>query len=324
MGRQIAQADDRAPEALTSAATARVSLRRRTVRVTATTLLCLSSGWVARAHIVSAQEPVSGSARASVLDSPAPVLQLPARGRDAPSGSEIAAEIRELALEPREERIFEEIARGNVPGWLRTYRRVVTTRDIDGRTHEVAFWAAPDYLAVGSDDDYFRVPLSPQTGQRVADLVGGSLPTPLMVDAIWAAAVVRLVPSPIPPTSQMTTLLVFEDHDWSVVLQRARNEAGLDALMAGHKKDVVLTARLAEEPGRVAIYGWHHLDGTPIQPLYTGHTDRWVDYSHGIRIVDRTVLIDGEPRDMADVLSDADLAPLLSAEGVTPARYPTR
>ena len=96
----------------------------------------------------------------------------------------------------------------------------------------------------------------------------------------------------------------------------------MGALVAGHKKDVVLTALLGSRPGKVAIYGWHRLDGKPIQPLYTGHTDRWVDYSHGIRLVSRAVLIDGEERDMAEVLRDTALAGILSDEGVImQARY---
>jgi len=44
----------------------------------------------------------------------------------------------------------------------------------------------------------------------------------------------------------------------------------------------------------VAIYGWHKLDGKPIQPLYTGHVDWYVDYSHGIRLVSRTIYIDNK------------------------------
>lgn len=39
------------------------------------------------------------------------------------------------------------------------------------------------------------------------------------------------------------------------------------ALLAGHKKDLVLTRRLVGRPDRVAIYDWHRLDGRPIHPL---------------------------------------------------------
>ena len=90
----------------------------------------------------------------------------------------------------------------------------------------------------------------------------------------------------------------------------------------GHKKDVVLSATLPANPGKVAIYGWHRPDGQPIQPLSTVLRDSWVGYNHGIRLVDRGILVDGSARDLADVLRDPELAPLLSDDGVmADARY---
>jgi mRNA-degrading endonuclease toxin of MazEF toxin-antitoxin module len=243
-------------------------------------------------------------------------LELPPRRADALGGAEIARQIRSLDLEAREDRIYAEIALGNVPTWLRALAPVEVEREIKGRRHHVTFWVTPDYLAVGSDRDYFRVPLTPYAAQRVADLVGGSLPTPLMVDDIWAAAAVRLAPLPIPPSPQMTTVGVFRDHDRRVRSQRARNVAPIGVLIAGHKKDVVITAALASLVDRVAIYGWHLRTGEPIQRVHTGHGDGYVDYSHGIRLVQRAVRIDGTSRDLADILSDERLAPLLSNEGV--------
>jgi hypothetical protein len=246
----------------------------------------------------------------------AQLLHLPPRPGDAPGGSEIARGIADLDLESREERIFAEIARGNVPGWLRVLRPVTVTGEAQGRGHQVTFWVAPDYLAVGSDSDFLLVPLSPQTAQRVADMVGASLPTPRMVDAIWSAAVVRLEPAPIPPSPEMTTVPVFQEHNRIVLDQRRLHAQPLGALVAGHKKDVVLTAKLPRPSDRVAIYGWHKLNGEPIQPLYTGHTHRWVDYSHGIRLVLREIVLDGRKHDLWELLRNDALAPLLSDEGV--------
>lgn len=268
---------------------------------------------------------------------PAPLLDVPERPDGVATGSEIARELRGLDLEAREARVLAEVASGNMPGWLRRMRPVeirpqaarvgapgeqgaATARTVAVRT--VTFWATPDYLAVGSDEDFLRIPLSPGTAQRIAELTGTSLPTPTMVDAIWEAAAVRLGPTPIPPNRLMTTVAVFEDHDRKVQRQRDRARASAGALVAGHKKDVVLTPRLAESSDHVAIYGWHDLSGEPIQPLYLGHTDDWVDYSHGIRLVDDTVWVDGEPRALADVLTDPEVAPALSEEGVlVNARY---
>jgi hypothetical protein len=252
----------------------------------------------------------------------AQVLDLPPRPAEAPGGAAIARDIRLLEFDAREERVYTEFAGGNIPSWLRILERVEMTRQSGGREYRVTFWVTPDYVAVGSDTDYFLVPLSPQTAQRIADRVGASLPTAAMVDAIWVAARVRLDPAPIPPSPEMTTVQAFEDHDRLVRAQRIRGSAPPGALVAGHKKDVVITAQLDSFPGKVAIYGWHRPDGEPIQPLYAGHTDRWVDYSHGIRLVSRVIRIDGNRRDMLDVLRDTALAGLLSDDGVmVRARY---
>lgn len=252
------------------------------------------------------------------------VLDLPPRQPDAPGWSALASEIRALDPASREERIHAEIARGNVPGWLRRLRPVQVEADVEGRRRRATFWVTPDYLAVGGDDDFLRVPLSPGTAQRLADLVGGALPTTLLVDAVWSAAEVRLEPAPIPPSPKMTTVPVFEEHDRMVTALRALREEPPGALVAGHKKDVVVTDGLASAPGRVAIYGWHRPDGRPIQPLYLGHTDAWVDYSHGIRIVHRQVLVDGAWHDLYEALADPATARLFNAEGVVAQpRYPT-
>lgn len=216
-----------------------------------------------------------------------------------------------------------EIAEGNVPTWMGAFRPVVVTRVVGGEQHSITFRVLPDYVSVGTDDDPFLIPLTPQSAQKVADMMGASLPTRRMVDAIWAAADVKLEPRPIPPSPEMTTVPVFEQHNDTVQAQKRDHQVVAGAIVAGHKKDVVLTERLVQSPDRVAIYGWHYTSGTPIQPLYIGHTNDWVDYSHGIRLVHRDVDIDGETWDLLDVLSDSVLAPLLSVEGaLTFLRYP--
>jgi hypothetical protein len=87
------------------------------------------------------------------------------------------------------------------------------------------------------------------------------------------------------------------------------------ALVSGHKKDVVITNQLSRNPGRIAIYGWHRLNGVPIQPLSTVHGACYADYSHGIRLVSETVLVDGRLRSIYDVLEDPLLAGIFSDEG---------
>jgi hypothetical protein len=245
-------------------------------------------------------------------------LPLPERFPNAATGSQIANEIAELDLTAREARLCSEIMSGNVPQFLRKLSPVTIETSANGQTNRATFFVTPDYLAVGSDADYFLIPLSPFKAQRIADSLKCSLPTPCMVDAIYAAAKVRLSPSPIPPSPAMTTVAVFSNHNAIIRAQRSESLSHypLGALVAGHKKDVVLSARLASAPGKVAIYGWHKTNGAPIQPLYLGHTAEWVDYSQCIRLVAQLMLLNGQTQSVSTVLSDTNLASVLSSEGL--------
>ena len=86
-------------------------------------------------------------------------------------------------------------------------------------------------------------------------------------------------------------------------------------LVAGHKKDVVVSNRLGEIPPKVAIYGFYLRSGHPIQPFALPHEDTYTDYSHGIRLIGGSVRVDGVERPIAEVLADKNLAALLSDEG---------
>lgn len=253
-----------------------------------------------------------------------PLARLPPRPVDAPTGSELLARTAGMSRAEREEAVLQEVLRGNVPDRARAVRPVTLTgRGADGRVHTVETFVAPDYLEVGSDEDAVRMPMTPATAQRIADAVGASLPTSRMVDAIHRSADVRLTPQPIPPSAEMMSNAYFARHEALVDAQLEAVGARPGALVAGHKKDLVLSERLATRPDRVAIYGWHRPDGAPIQPLSTLHVASYADYSHGVRLVSDRVRVDGEWRALADVLSDPTLAPILSAEGpMTATRIP--
>ncbi len=250
-------------------------------------------------------------------------LDLPPRPADAEGGSEIARQLGALSLEQREARILDEITGGNVPSWLRTLRPVTRVDTIAGRRHHVTFWVTPDYLAVGSDEDAMLMPMTAETGQRIADRVGASLPTPVMVDAIWDAADVQLVPIRLARDDSTRTVSYFVRHDRLIAAQRRVRKVPADAFVAGHKVDLVISALQSASPDSVALYGWHFPSGQRLQDLTTAVPDTPVSYSHGVRLVHRTVQIDGDRRDLLDVLRDPELAPLLSRDGpIAAPRYP--
>jgi hypothetical protein len=256
----------------------------------------------------------------------AQTLDLPPRSTDALTGTEFAKRITRLDLPEREQEIVAQVTSGNIPGFLRRLCPVAATSVSGGKTNTATLYVTPDYLAVGSDEDYFLMPVSPNTAQRIADALHCFLPTPKMVDEIYAAAEVKLAPFPIAPSAAMTTVPVFSNHNATVRIQRAEllKEHPLGTLVAGHQKDVVISAGLASAPGKVAIYGWHQTNGGPIQPLNLKHAAAWVDYSQCTRLVQQAMIVNGATQTIAAVLADPALAALLSDEGPIPnPRYPT-
>jgi hypothetical protein len=241
---------------------------------------------------------------------PAPAI--PPRPADAPGGAEFVRGLEKLSPAAREAAVARELLRGNFPDFLRTFQKVtVTATDAAGKTRTAVVEVMPDYLAVGSDADFIRVPMTPRTAALVADAFGCALPTRHVVDEVYRAAAVRLAPDPL--TEARESVGAFLRHHALIEARRAGRRLG--PLVAGVKKDVVVTNRLAERPGRVAIYGWHTPDGKPIQPLSLVHHEGYVDYSHGVRLMRRTVTVDGAPRDVRHVLYAADTHRLLSDEG---------
>ena len=246
----------------------------------------------------------------------APFLNLPARPADAIGGAEFIRRTSGMSIVERDNAVVAEIERGNVPSFLNRLTPVtVNSKAVGGRDVTATVWVTPDYLAIGSDDDFFYVPLNYYSATLIAARLGCVLPTPRIVDAIYDQSVHHLKPAPLPASPLMGTNLYMAEHKEKVDAQR--RGLALGDLISGHKKDLVLTNRLAEIPGRVAIYGWHLATGRPIQPLSLVHGARYVDYSHGVRLVASVVDVAGVARSIYDALQDSSLASALSREGVT-------
>lgn len=241
---------------------------------------------------------------------------MPRRPGSAPGSQAVLASVQGLDGVKRDAVVSHEILRGNMPGFLQNLAPV-TVRGLagDGSAAEITLCVTPDYLAVGSDRDYVRVPLGLRAATRISDEFNMILPTPRMVDMIYRAATLRLAPQPMPPGPQMTSTAYFVRHNATVEAQRRRAGAAPGTLISGQKKDVVLTTRLASNRGRVAIYGWHRTNGQPIQPLSTVHGAGYADYSHGVRLVSRTAFLNGKPVDLRSLMADPRYAGLLSKEG---------
>ncbi len=243
--------------------------------------------------------------------------RIPARAADARGGHAFAEEIRGLSDDERESRIQRELLAGNIPKFLRGLVPIhLQAAAGTGAPVDIVICAAPDYLAIGSDDDFLLMPMRLATALSTAGDFGFTLPTPRMVDAIYTQAALHFAPQPLPAGSEMRSTEYSVRHNELVGAQRAALDVTLGSLVAGDKKDLVLTNRLRSHLDRVAIYGWHLTEGKPIQSLSTVHGWRYADYSHGTRLISTRVFVDGRVRSIFDVMQDGRLARALSDEGV--------
>jgi hypothetical protein len=204
-----------------------------------------------------------------------------------------------------------QILSGNYPSFLRKFVRInVSVTGDDGKIISAWYFVAPDYLSLGTEDDWARIPLTPMAAQIIADSFHCFLPTRKMVDDIYTQSVVKLAPVPM-YAFRDSSVTMWQHH---LIVEGQRK--GRKGLISGIKKDVVLSGKLIHDakPEHEAIYGWHKLDGKAIQPLYTGHINWWVDYSHGIRLVYHTIWVDGKPMDYTAVFKDPKLQKLLCDE----------
>jgi hypothetical protein len=235
------------------------------------------------------------------------------------TGSQFVDYVAGMDARQREQAILKELLNGNLPSFLRNLIPVALSyRSPGGKTVTATVFVMPEYLSIGSDKDYLRIPMNLYTAAAVASHMGFILPTRKMVNAIYQQSAFHFSPEPMAAGPQMRSTEYYQTHNRKIEEQSRALGVTPGALVSGHKKDVVMTNLLTSNPGRIAIYGWHRLNGAPIQPLSTVHGACYADYSHGIRLVSETVQVDGQSRSVYDVLPDPVLSGVLSDEGPIP------
>lgn len=151
---------------------------------------------------------------------------------------------------------------------------------------------ASDYLSI----EGLRISLMPATAQKVANFFGCILPTKNLVDKIWGASDIKLNPKSMSSNrGSLDTLRAHNDHINSQIGDRVFN------IISGHKKDIVINSKIPQ--GKVIIYGWHYPNGKAIQPESSVHGDFYKDYSHGTRLINRNVILNGTTKDIWEVIN---------------------
>lgn len=247
------------------------------------------------------------------------------RGEKAPDGHAYIQMVQDTGFWTMEDMTVSQILSGNVPSALKKFRKIDYTVVLSdygqwSGKHKVEMWVLPDYLAVGNDQDFVRMPMGPLAAQRVADSLYCSLPTTFLSDRIDEVSEGRIEIFPFRPVGDRNMKpLCFEDSNNAINALMRSKGLKFGQFVSGLKKDVVLTTRLENEPEyyrHVAIYGWFHPDGHPQQPLFIRHGNFYSDYSHGIRMIYRTIKIDGKEYDLRKVLEDPLMFRLVSDEAV--------
>jgi hypothetical protein len=237
------------------------------------------------------------------------------RKSNAVSGSEFINANMNVNRTVRETNILKEFIDGNIPDFLRKFAPITVT--INNNT--LTYLVIRDYLSIGSDSDYVRMPMNPLTAQKIADQYDCSLPTRKMVIDIWKQSEYKLSPLPWGPPYDASMMSTSRIQIHNQRIQNQLSGKDITKLISGHKKDVVLTNEIApNNPNKkVAIFGWIQSNGEPIQGLnYWSHEDTYEDYSHGSRLIANDVMLNHKPMRLQTIFSDATLSALISDEGI--------
>ncbi len=203
----------------------------------------------------------------------------------------------------------------NISFTLNNFKKI----KIVDKNNTLEYLVSSDSLCIGEKDNRVRLPLSAPRAQILMDKYSCIFPTKKMADQIWKNAEIKLEPKPNGPPydSSMYSIEKILFSNDKINAQLIGKDSSL--LIAGHKKDVVITNRLApNNPNkRVAIYGWHKLNGEPIQGLNPSSHERdyYYDYSHQIRFVSKDCILNGEVKDIISILQSEEYSYLISDEG---------
>ena len=268
------------------------------------------------------------------------------------TGRQFIDDLKGMGPSERQAHVLKMLDNGQVPDFLRDLCKVeVEVADADGNMHKVEYNVMPDFIAIGTDQDYVFVPMNSEMAQHVLLSWDMAPPTAQMVDQIAAKGPeVQFHPD--------TGTKAFRPYDSAEGLEKyyARNEqvagrhyydawlewtgTGPDSSVVkhselgshpatGHMKEFVMMpastlkgasdldpAKGDTNPDTIGMY--HRTvqnDRGPGKGVPLDHNEQYFDYSQGLRTVSSMVTVDGKQMHISDVLKDPKLHTLLSGEG---------
>lgn len=237
---------------------------------------------------------------------------IPVRDLNAVSGSVFIQNNINLVGSKRDTNILNEFVSGNIPNFLRNFKPITINNESDS----ITYFVTSDYLSIGDDSDYVRMPMSAITAKKIANLYDCTLPTKKMVNDIWKNSENKLAPLPWGPpyNSDMEKTHRFGTHSKNI--DKQLNGLNKFALTSGHKKDTLINKKILTNKNNTCIYGWHQLNGVPIQGVNAvSHNKDYYDYSQCIRLIANDVVVNGVGLKFIDVIKNPSLCSLVSDEG---------
>ena len=236
-----------------------------------------------------------------------------------PSGAEVEAQFASASSTSKVDAVVDALASfGALPDYIAAdfWKYVV----IRGGGHTLKILVAPDYAALGSPDPFRIGRASPFCAQAICDSLGQViLPSRKIVREVQRAASPRLAfidvkgaPWHIPIAQIETERALVAANDGADEKFAALGISPGEGLTIGYRKAIVVGPSL--DGSKVAIYGGIGTNLDPasglrevVQPYYTGHASSYADYSHGIVLVSRKAILDGESVDLRfDVFGSPD------------------
>jgi len=275
-------------------------------------------------------------------------------------GSEFVATVKNVRGPQLSRMALQAMFDEETPNFLDDRRECFTEAIIDGGYYRCDYEVMPNYLAIGTDDDFVTWPLSIVDLQEYCDHApiawtgagGGTvnewfIPPKKIVFTTWVFSDCKIVPQAFGAMATMTwpeTILAEQERINGAM---ERNGCLLRAFVRAKKAYITApNVKMEGGPngnGTLHFTGWYSFD--PIIPeertvgtldgklVYAvqagdeiggkiGHEPEYFDYSHGCDLVYHEVLINGERFTFDEVCSHPKLCVLVSDQGPFNPRYP--
>jgi hypothetical protein len=264
-------------------------------------------------------------------------------------GSEFLKLVWDMSDPKRDALALSTMLAGNTPEFMEHLQTCRTSAVIDGGDYELTYLTPPDYLSIGTNEDFVRWPLIQPSLQSFCDarmLVSASdptdrtskfyIPSKKIVKNTWQSTSFKIDPQalsrPCEKTEKnplgichpglATSVIAKENERVNEALAKAGVIFGANYSAFTRTKKAYIT-RPNLDGKNMAFGGWFWPNGSQIQPWdWSFHEAGYEDYSHGCDLVYWQVSVNGVPFSFDEVCLHPKLHVLVSDDGPFNPRFP--